>query len=260
MSQIRDVAINESKISQLLHSSRRGDSDVSHAIFVISPQTKSRHPAKCKFGAVSRWALDLLLKEYETRWDNAVAAFYDYISGMSDTASLRGPIFERQVLNYLNGMDAEHKFSIRGLTSEQMTWSYRGPIRRFNFLQDLDFIDEITKAVQSRNPLHLVPLALNFPVNSILYDPNEALTCIQITISRKHHILVSGLQRIRSWLKRDTRLAGLLPLKERPWRFIFIVPSDEASFELQRLEGDTQGEWAGKVQQYVLGLDVVGKK
>jgi len=38
------------------------------------------------------------------------------------------------------------------------------------------------------------------------------------------------------------------------------VPSDEASFEMQRLEGDTQGEWAGKVQQYVLGLDVVGKK
>ena len=30
---------------------------------------------------------------------------------------------------------------------------------------------------------------------------------------------------------------------------------------MQRLEGDTaQGEWAGTVHQYVLGLDVVGKK
>jgi hypothetical protein len=159
-------------------------------------------------------------------------------------------------------MDVEHKFSIRG-ASEKMTcqWSYPGPIRRFNFLQDLDFIDGITKAVQDTNPLLLVPSAFDFPaVYSTLYDPNEVLTCIQITTPRKHHILLSGLRLIQSWLERDTRLAGLLPSKERPWRFIFIVPPGQASFELQPLGGDTaQGEWPGKVQQYVLGLDVFGR-
>jgi len=58
-------------------------------------------------------------------------------------------------------------------------------------------------------------------------------------IRRKRHILVSGLRRIQGRLERDTRLAGLCPSKERPWRFIFIVLLDDASFELQRLEGDT---------------------
>jgi len=162
-------------------------------------------------------------------------------------------VFERQVLNYLGGVDPEHKFPIRGLTSsEQTTWTYRGPFRRFGFLQDLDFIDEITKAVQNKERLRLVPSALNFPgVDSILYNPDEVLTCIQI-IRREHHILVSRLRRIQSWLKRDTRLAGLRPSKERPWRFIFVAPSDEASFELQPLEGDTaQGEWTGMVHQYI---------
>ena len=122
-------------------------------------------------------------------------------------------------------------------------------------------IDGITKAVQDKNPLLLVHSAFYFPaVYSILYDPNESLTCIQITTRRKHHILLSGLRLIQSWLERDMRLAGLLPSKERPWRFIFIVPPDQASFDLQPLGGDiAQGEWSGNVQQYVLGLYVFGR-
>jgi len=262
MSQIRDIAVKESNILELLDFSRWGDSDVSRSIFVISPKNDLRLLAPCKFGAGSRWALDLLLKEYTSRRADAVAAFYRYISRGYETVSLWGHVFGLQVLNHLDGIDAIHKFSIRGLScSEKMTWLYRGPIQRFDFLQDVDFIDKITEAVQNKKPVHLVPSALNFPAfDSILYDPNEVLTCIQTTVRRDHHILVSGLQRIQSWLERDTRLAGLRASKERPWRFIFIVPSDEESFELQQLEGDpAQGEWAGKVHQYVLGLDVVGK-
>ena len=263
MSRIRGFAAKEDSISQLPHLSQGGDSDVSHSIVEISPKTESRFFSQCNIGAVSRWALDLFLKACETQQADAVATFYHYMSGMSDAASLRGHLFERQVLNHLDGIKTEHKLSIRGLSSsEQMTWTYRGPIACFNFLRDSDFIEEITKAVQNKKPLHLVPSALNFPaVGSILYHPNEVLTCIQSTIRREHPILVSGLQRIQSWIEPHTPLAGLRPSKERPWRFIFIVPSDEASFELQWLRGDNaQGEWAGKVHQYVLGLNVVGKK
>ena len=262
ISRIRDVASENGNMLQLLRSSQCGDSDVSHSIFVISPKDELRLFARCEFGAVSRWALDLFLKEYETRQADEVTSFCRYISRTSDAASLRDHVFERQVLNYLGGIDLEHKFLIRGLTSsEQTTWTYRGPFRRFDFLQDLDFIDEMTKAVQIKERLHLVPSALNFPaVDSILYEPDEVLTCIQI-IHREHRILVSGLQLIQSWLKLDTPLAGLRPSKERPWRFIFVVPSDKASLELQRLEGDTvQGEWAGMVHRYVLRLDVAGKR
>ena len=139
-------------------------------------------------------------------------------------------------------------------------WTCHGCTPHFTFLRDLDFIDEITKAVQNGQPLHLVPLVRNFPaVDSIVYDPNEALTCIQTTVSRNHPIVLSGLQRIQSWLKLHTPLEGLRPSRERPWRLIFIVPSDETSFELQELRGEAADECAGKVHQYVLRLDVFGQ-
>jgi hypothetical protein len=264
LSQFRTAAHAGSDISQVLNSSRKGDSDVSGSIFEISPINKFRLFAQCNFVPVSRWALDHLLETYETRQADAVASFYHFIAGLSDTALLWGHVYERQVLSYLGGAVAEHKFPIRRLAStEQMTWTYRGRTPRFYFLQKSDFTTKIAKAVQNKTPLHLVPSAHDFPaVDSIFYDPNdsEVLTCIQVTICREHHILVSGLRRIQSWLS-DTPLMDLRASKERPWRFIFIVPSGEASFELQRLEGDTtKGEWAGKVHQYVLGLDVFRQK
>lgn len=182
---------------------------------------------------------------------------------MPYAASLRGHVFRRQVLKHLDGLHSEHVFPIEGLTSFKETeWSYRGPIRSVNFLQDLDFVDELTKAVQNEKPLHLAPLARDFEaLGSIIYDPKETLlTCIQITINGEQDILVSDLQRIQSWLKDDTPLAGLRPSKRRPWRFVFIVPPDEEPFEPQRLKGDTtQGEWAGKVHQYVLTFVVLGE-
>jgi len=263
MSRIRDVAGKESNISQLLHSTRRGNSDVSHSIFELSPANDKRLLAQCGFGAVSPWALDVLLTEYETQQADAAITFYHSISGKSDAASLRGHVFARQVLNHLNGLRTEHRFLVHGLTSsEEMMWSYRGPVRRFDFLQDLDFIDELTKAVQNEKPLHLVPLARNFAaVDSIIYDPKEVLTFIQIMVNREHDNLVLGLRHIQSWLKHDTPLASLRPSKSKPWRFIFIMPSDGASFELQQLKGNTdQGEWAGVVNQYVLRSDVLRKK
>src|SRR5712672_2390843 len=102
-------------------------------------------------------------------------------------ASLRGHLFECQVLGHLCGIRAAHEFPIGGLTdSNQMTWTLCGPIRRINF-QTSRALGAITKAVQNREPLHLVPLARNFPaVDSILYDPNDpnaVLTCMQITIT-----------------------------------------------------------------------------
>jgi len=96
----------------------------------------------------------------------------------------------------------------------------------------------------------------------IIYDPDEVFTCIQITVSRDHNVLVSGLQHIQSLFKRGTPLEGLSPSENRPWRLVFIVPpSDEAYFKSQRFKSDAPlNEWAGKVHQYVLGLDVMGEK
>ena len=78
-----------------------------------------------------------------------------------------------QALKYLDGIDAELRFTIRGLaTSEKRTWAYRGGITHYTFLENSDFIEEIVEAVPNKTPLHLVPSACDFPaVDSILYDP-----------------------------------------------------------------------------------------
>ena len=259
MLQIRNVARRESNISQLLNSFRRGDSDVSHSVFAMFPRNEERLLTQCKFRDVSRWALDELLKQYKTRRADAAADFYEQISGVSEAAALWDPVFERMVLNYLDGVSPKHKFSIRGLTSSgKMTWSIPNRIRRFTFRRDSDFIDAITDAVRVKKPRHFVPFSRNFiAVDSIIYDPNSVLTFIQVTVARKHEINVLGLERIQNWLQKSTPLGALRPSGNRPWRFIFIVPSsNQRSFKLQRLGGDNQGKWAQKVHQYVLGLYV----
>src|SRR6266403_1293781 len=199
-------------------------------------------------------------------WSLAKAAepmrpLYSNLSGQPWAASYRGCLFERQVLKHLDGINTDTNLLIRRLTdSDQVTWTYRGPIQRFTF-QESTVIDKIKNTVKTNEPLHLVPLALNFPaVGSIVYHPNEVLTCVQITIRSEHPIAVSGLRRIQGWLKGGTWSAGLRP-KRRPWRFVFIVPPEMAStFTLQELKGDTKlGAWAGKVEQY-LYINLVGTR
>lgn len=240
----------------LLDDTRTGGSDVSHTIFQIFPADTNRLFSKCRFETVSRWALDLLLDQYKARRADKIADSYYDISAMPDSASLRGHLFERQVLSHLCGIDTERTFFIRGLTNSdiKMKWTYRGPIRRCTVF------NEFTNAVQDRKPLHFVPPARNFPAAySILYDPDDpdaALTCIQITLNMDHAIVVSDLQLIQSWLRLGTPLECLRPKKTKPWRLLFVVPFDmESTFKLQKHDGDTtHGEWAGKVHQYVLGL------
>ena len=241
-------------------------SDLPYAIFQIAPagneEGRFRFLSRCKFEAVSGWALDILLQEYNDRRANEAAEFYHRISLMPEAASLRGHLFERQALNYFSDIGPERDFSIRRLTdSTQMKWTLHGPIHRIP-LQESTVSYEITKAAQNQKPLHLVPLVPNFAaVDSILYDPkdpNAALTCIQLTMNRRDHaIAVSGLKRIQSCLKLHSPLEGLRPKKYRPWCFIFVVPKGmEPIFELQDMKGKTAtAEWAGKVDQYVLGLE-----
>jgi hypothetical protein len=273
VSAIGEAATNINFV-QLFRGTRSGALDVSHRIFQIFPSNGKRLLSGCQFEPVSRWALDLLLRRYEVRKSDAAADFYYSMSGMSDAASLQGHLFERQVLNHLGditSIPAESTFVIRGLTDSILTkwtgwtgfnrtkWTCRGAIRHITFDESTIF-NELTEAVRNRMPVRLVPSARNFvAVDSILYDPddpNAVLTCIQITMNMKHPIAVSGLKLIQRWLKRGSSLDGLRPQKTWPWRFLFVVPSDDPSqFKSQRFIGDTRtGEWAGKVHQYVLGM------
>jgi hypothetical protein len=208
--------------------------------------------------------LDILVRKYEAREADAAADFYRNIAPMRDAAPLQGHLFERQVLNHLSGISDKCDFPIRRLTdSEETMWTHPGKLTRFNFQDPTDstFLKGITEAVQERKPMHLIPKAPNFAaVDSILYDPDDlgaAITCIQITRSKNHAIAVSGLQLIQRCFRRDGPLADLRPTPNKKWRFLFVVPSRmESTFKWQTLNGDTErGEWAGKADQYVLGLE-----
>jgi hypothetical protein len=251
------------EIFDLVHGARSGNLPVSHKIFQISPDDDDPEQllAICRVGPVSSWAFDLLLCRYESYAADKIAEFYHQIKATSGPAgSLRRYMFERQVLNYFCSHPTESSVSIRGLVdSKKMPWSYNGPTRRITFDKST-FVPELTKAVQKREKLLLVPFVPNFPaVDSILYDPNDrdaVVTCIQVTVSDTHDILTSGLGKFQNWLQYKTPLEDLRPSKNRPWRFVFVVPSGNAdTFKLQKFEKDTATEaWAGKVHQYVLGL------
>ena len=252
---------------QMLNASRTGDKAVSHSIFQISPRKDgSRLLTDCEFTLVSQWAFKHFSGVYERHDAHAVDTFYRQISTLSLSASLWGHIFEAKVLHYIDTRGCD--FEIRGLTSLEMeSWECPGPIPRFNFLQESDFVDALTKAIQEeKDSLHLVPSARNFTaVDSILYTRNNVLTFIQCTVAEEHLIRLKGLASLRSWLKTGTPLDPLRPSNHRPWRFIFVVPPGQSSaFKPQRLDNEKkifdESKWAGWIQQYVLGLNVLETK
>ena len=253
-------ARSDSDIVQLLVGTELGGSDVSHRVFQNFPADEQRLFSACQFKPVSEWALDLLLKRLRSGEADMTASLYRRVSMIHGAESFRGVLFERQIFRYFSG-NVRGRFSIRRLAdstdSNQLTWTYRGRVRRIDF-RESTVLAEITKAVEERRPLHLVPTAPNFPaVDSILYnprDPDAVLTCIQITMNLNHPIIVKGLETIQKWFKKEAR--RLLPRTTKPWRFLFVVPSHMAStFELQELKGDTATcLWARKVDQCVLGL------
>ncbi|KAF8259787.1 hypothetical protein EI94DRAFT_1690300 [Lactarius quietus] len=189
-----------------------------------------------------------------------VFTLYDSISKIPAAAPFTGGLLEMQVLRYLDRISTKKTFTIRRLANsnpDETQWIYPGPTNRVEY--DLSTARGlIEEAIRRQLAYHLVPSAPNFPaVDSIIYDPNDkVLTCIQITRNVDHPIAVSGLRDIQSWLKLRTASAKLRPSKATLWRFLFVVPEAKASkFKPQTFKGDTdKGEWAGKVDQYVLGL------
>ena len=146
------------------------------------------------------------------------------------------------------------------MTHSDQTWSYRGSIRRITF-QEFTVFTEISEAVQDLKPRHLVPFVRNFPaMDSIIYgpdDPDAVITCIQITTNMDRATVVNDLQLLQRWFKPGSPLQDLRPTNAKPWRFLFVVPTDVArTFKSQKLKDDTPTNvWAGKVHQYVLGLE-----
>jgi len=116
-------------------------SNVSQTIFQISPADKRRLFSDCRYGYVSRWALDVFLEQFATHGADAIAAFYRTIPTLPMAGSLRRYLLEKQALNHCI------RVSDRRLTeSNRMTWNYRGPVKRLDSPKS-EFPEAITEAV-----------------------------------------------------------------------------------------------------------------
>ena len=232
---------------------------ISHSIFQISPKDDRRMLSQVTTAAISPWALTTLLKIYEHHQADTSFEFYNMIKDLPDEGTIRGQMFQVQVLKYLNALKQREQFTLRRLTgSNTSQWIYPGPIEN-SFSHSSTFPHFLQDAVTQQKSVHLVPKEPNFPVvHSILYTPGDDLTGIHITVQTEHLVEVVGLQRIQSWLKRESILANLRPsIQGNHWRLIFVVPEQIAStFQIQKFEGDTDSnEWFEKVDQYVLGIE-----
>jgi hypothetical protein len=98
---------------------------------------------------------------------------------------------ERQVLKYFDSLKDPQIFEVRSLADSSIAqWKYPGPASRVTF-QSQSFTPSLQSAVDAQDPLHLVPLDPNLTaVDSILYDPGEVLTGIQVTIRNEHALAV----------------------------------------------------------------------
>jgi hypothetical protein len=233
-------------------------SGLSHSIFELSPEDDMCLLGGAQVGTVSMWALDLLLKQYETHHADAAAKFFNSIAGILYAGSLQGHIMERQVLKHFDSLKDLHIFELRSLVNSSIAqWKYPGPALCVTF-QSQSLTTSLRSAIDAQDPLHLVPLDPNFlAVDYILYDPGEVLTGIQVTIRDEHPVAILGLKHLQGWLKLKSPLTHLQPSTGgNHWRLIFVVPAAAAaSFKQQVFKQDTDGnEWARKVDQYVLGI------
>ncbi|KAM6491798.1 hypothetical protein JOM56_012838 [Amanita muscaria] len=158
----------------------------SHEVFEIFPSKESRHTTRVQ--AVSQWALEQLLEQYQHSQADAAAAFYNMAAGVSFAGPPRGDMFQLQVLKYFDLIKHPKTFNIRHLsTSELSEWTYPGPARRLAVLSQTFPTATLKKVVENKEPRHIVPLIPNSAaVDSILYDPDSVLTSFQITINVKH--------------------------------------------------------------------------
>jgi hypothetical protein len=229
VARIRDIARGTTSMLQALYSYRLSANAISHTIFQLYPSNESRELAMCKYEVVSRWVLDSLLRVCETHEADAAAKFYCSLSGVPWAGAFLGQLFERQALKHLDDIGRHRRLTIRRLSdSGQIPWTYHGPIPRFVF-EETTVISKIASAVAANESVHLVPSATNFPaVDSIIYYPNDVLTCIQTTINDDHPIAVSGVFKVGSnhrWeisaLKKKKEVDGVSYLLCRKiWRLL----------------------------------------
>ena len=100
LTQITDIGKEPSRILDVPLAYRMRADAGFYTIFQLYPTNDSRQLVYSHCEVVSPWAFNSLLDVWETHEADAAAQLYRRLSGMPWVASLRGSLFERQVLNY----------------------------------------------------------------------------------------------------------------------------------------------------------------
>ena len=158
--------------------------------------------AEAQIAAVSPCALDNLLGAYNGQQADVPYNFYCLIMKAFRMRILWGQMFERQVFKFFASLKENTSFRMRSLdNSTTSDWVYPGPTSYSSF-RPLTVIQLLEVAVTLKKPLCLTatPNPSNFPaVVSILYDPSQGLTGIQITAQTTHPVAVMGFKQIQKW-------------------------------------------------------------
>ncbi|KAF8340993.1 hypothetical protein F5887DRAFT_1224859 [Amanita rubescens] len=232
-----------------------GDEVVPHPAFVVYPSNEARLLIGCHVKAISKGAMNTIIKILDRR--NADAAFdlYQSTRGSSLAVPFRGNMWERKAHGYLGAC----LFTIRSL--DDMPDARLGlpeDIKYFAFGPPQELSGKIADCVNAKESVYLQPISDNFAsLNSIIYQPNNPLIGIQITNASTHPIETKGLKALQSLLSpKNESLSPLRPTSEKPWIILFVVPKRmEKSFTRQSITGHDSAAWSKKTVQYVLGLD-----
>lgn len=236
-----------------------GDEVVPHRAFAVYPSDEARLWVGCHVKAISKGAMNTIIKTLDKRSADAAFDLYESTRGSSLAASFRGNMWERKAHGYLPRRGA-CSFTIRSLGDDVPDARLDLPedIKYFVFGPPQDLSGKIADCVDARESVYLQPISDNFAsLDSIIYQPNSPLIGIQITNASTHPIETKGLKALQSLLSpKNASLSPLRPTPEQPWIILFVVPTRmEKSFTRQSIIGHASATWSEKTVQYVLGLD-----
>ncbi|EDR08045.1 uncharacterized protein LACBIDRAFT_327283 [Laccaria bicolor S238N-H82] len=226
-----------------------GDEVVPHRAFAVYPSTKVRLLTGCHVKAISKGAMNTIIKALHKESTETVLELYQSIRGSPKAATFRSNLWELKAHWYL---------PYRGGCSFTIQSLENGPdgqldllknLEHFVFGPPLELSSKIADCMDARQSIYLQPISDNFAsLDAIIFQPQRPLVGIQVTNALTHPIKTKGLKALQSHLSLNNELLSpLRPTPKEPWPIIFVVPAKmERSFTKQSIEGDASATWRKK--------------
>lgn len=114
------------------------------------------------------------------------------------------------------------------------------------------FPTRLQALIKGRRSGYLEPVLTTFSTfDFLVYQPDHLEFFLKITAGTEHLGDPAGFECVEQWLELKDPTSHLCPSETQPWRFIFVVPEENAASFVQQSFGKV---WNSKVKQYVLRL------